>query len=589
VSPTPLAVWAPALDAVAVELAAGERRDLERADGGWWRLDGDAGHAGPYRFVVEGDLLPDPRSPWQPEGVRGPSHTVDHAAFAWTDDAWHGFPLASAVVAEVHVGTYTAAGTFDGVADELDHLVDLGVNVVELMPVNEFPGRHGWGYDGVLLYAPHHAYGGPDGLKRLVDACHDCGVAVVVDVVYNHLGPSGNHLGRFGPYFTDTYGTPWGRAVNLDGPGSDEVRRFFVGNALQWVRDYHVDGLRVDAVHAFHDRSARHFLRQLGDEVHREAAALGRTVWVIAESDLNDPRLVRSVEAGGHGLDAAWSDDLHHALHRTLTGEADGYYEDFHGLDDLAAALERVYVYDGRYSRHRDRTHGAPVGDLPRSRFVVFAQNHDQVGNRARGERLAHLVDPRRAQIAAALVLLSPMTPLLFQGEEWGATAPFPYFCDHDDPDLAEAVRRGRRAEFAAFGWAPEDVPDPQDPATFASARLDWDEFDREPHAELLAWHRHLLALRGERSELRDDRASATSVRHDARAGWLVLDRGGVVVAVNVGQEPVALGSDGSLAGRGLEVRLSNDPAPWGPDGTLTLAPGGVAVLTTRPAQESAP
>jgi maltooligosyltrehalose trehalohydrolase len=584
---TPIAVWAPALDTVAVEVAGGERWPLERADGGWWRLGRD--HDGEYRFVVDGDALPDPRSPWQPAGVRGPSHTVDHGAFAWHDAAWHGFPLAAAVLCEVHVGTFSPAGTFDGVAERLDHLVDLGVNAVELMPVNEFPGTHGWGYDGVLLYAPHHSYGGPDGLRRLVDACHDRGVAVVVDVVYNHLGPSGNHLARFGPYFTDAYRTPWGAAVNLDGPGSDEVRRFFVDNALQWVRDFHVDGLRVDAVHAFHDRSARHLLQQLGEEVHREAAALGRTAWVIAESDLNDPRLVRSPEAGGYGLDAAWSDDLHHALHRCLTGEDDGYYADFAGVADLAAALERVYVYDGRYSRHRDRRHGAPVGDLPRSRFVVFSQNHDQVGNRARGERLSQLVDTRRLQVAAALVLLAPMTPLLFQGEEWGASTPFPYFCDHDDPELAEAVRRGRRAEFAAFGWPPEDIPDPQDPATFARARLDWAELDQPPHAELLAWYRSLVVLRGSRSEVRDDRAAATAVRHDAGAGWLVLDRGGVVLVVNLGDRPVTLtGPQLGTADRGLEVHLTNDRAPCGSDGTLTLAPAGVAVLATRRAQESA-
>jgi maltooligosyltrehalose trehalohydrolase len=582
-SDTSIAVWAPRPGAAALELPTGERWPLERAGGGWWRLGRE--YAGPYRFVLDaGEPRPDPRSPWQPTGVRGPSHTVDHAEFRWTDTGWRGFPFAAAVLYELHVGTFTRAGTFDGVIERLDHLTRLGVNAVELMPVCEFPGRYGWGYDGVLLFAPHHAYGGPDALRRLVDACHDRGVAVVVDVVYNHLGPSGNHLAEYGPYFTDAYRTPWGPATNLDGAGSDEVRRFFVDNALQWVRDYHVDGLRVDAVHALLDRSARHFLEQLADEVHRTAAGLGRSAWVISESDLNDPRIVRSPEAGGFGHDAVWSDDLHHALHVTLTGETDGYYSDFHGLDDVAAALERVYVYDGRPSPHRGRTHGRPVGGLPRSRFVVFAQNHDQVGNRARGDRLGRLTGPRRVQVAAALVLLGPATPLLFQGEEWNASSPFPYFTDHDDPELAAAVRDGRRAEFAAFGWAPEDVPDPQDPSTFAAARLDWEEPARGEHRAVLRWYRSLLELRGTRLGLRDDRAVATTVRHDAAAGWLLVERGDVVVAVNVGTAPVAVPLP---AGR-WETVLTNDDAPLGPDGTLTLTADGVAVLATESTQEGA-
>ena len=491
-------MWAPRPSTVALAPAGGRPCPLERDEGGWWWSSEAV--VGEYRIVVDGEPLPDPRSPWQPAGVDGPSCTVDHAAFRWTDGSWRGRPLGGAVLYELHVGTFTPTGTFDAAIDRLDHLCDLGVDAVELMPVAEFPGRRGWGYDGVLLYAPHHAYGGPDGLKRLVDACHERGLAVVLDVVYNHLGPSGNHLGRFGPYFTDRHRTPWGDAMNLDGEDSDDVRRFLIDNAVGWIRDYHVDGLRLDAVHALVDQSATHVVEQLTAEVHDQARASGRQVWVIAESDLNDPRLVRSVDAGGLGVDAAWSDDFHHALHAAVTGERDGYYAGFGRVSALARSLTDVFVHDGRFSPHRRRHHGRPVGATRRDRFVGYSQNHDQVGNRARGERLVHLSGRGPARIAAALTLTAPFVPLLFQGEEWAASTPFLYFTDHSDAALGRAVAEGRRRELPAT--ESEEVPDPQAEATFLSSQLKWSERVHAGHAEMLQWYRTLIALRAQWPEL---------------------------------------------------------------------------------------
>jgi maltooligosyltrehalose trehalohydrolase len=542
------------------------------AGGGWWRSERP--HRGRYRFVVDGDARVDPRSPALPDGIDGWSETVDHDAFAWTDDRWTGFPLAAAVLMELHVGTFSPAGTFDGVVEHLDSLVDLGVNAIEVMPVATFGGRRGWGYDGVGLFAPHPAYGGPAGFKRLVDACHAKGIAVVLDVVYNHLGPAGNHLARFGPYFTDRYHTPWGDAVNLDGQDAGEVRRFFVDNALSWVRDHHVDGLRLDAVHAFMDRSAITFLEQLADEVHRAARQLGREVWVIAESDLNDPRLVRPPEAGGYGLDAAWSDDFHHALHTVLTGERTGYYADYGSLEQLAKAIEHVYVVDGCWSPSRGRVHGRPVGDLPRHRFLGYAQNHDQIGNRAMGDRLSMSLPPGRLHIAAALVLLAPFVPMLFQGEEWGATTPFLYFTDHADPDLGEAVRQGRRREFAAFGWDPESIPDPQADETFRRSVLDRGELASPRHADLRAWHQRLIAVR--RSRVAPDDGARARTGGD-EAGWLVVDRGSVAVAVNVGQASATV----PLPWRPAEVFGPDGPVPVPVDDdppAVTLGPDQVVV-----------
>ena len=493
-------VWAPSVERLELELAAtGERHGFAKVDRHHHELAVELAAGTDYWLRLDGgERRADPRSAHQPEGVDGPSRVVDHHAFRWTDDSWPGLQWPALAIYELHVGTFTPGGTFDAAIERLDHLLDLGVDTVELMPVAEFPGRWGWGYDGVHLWAVQSSYGGPDGLKRFVDAAHARGLAVVLDVVYNHLGPAGNYLHEFGPYFTDRYSTPWGPAVNLDGPGSDGVRQHIVDNAVMWLRDFHIDGLRLDAVHAFLDTSATHLLEGIAQAVHDEGRRVGRSVAVIAESDLNDPRLVRAVADGGHGLDAAWSDDFHHAVHAILTGERDGYYEDFGSVADIAAAWSETFVYAGRYSPHRDRRHGRPAGDVPPWRFVVALQNHDQIGNRARGDRIGHLVGPDRVKVGAALTLLSPAVPLIFQGEEWAASGPFPYFTDHSDPELAEAVRKGRRAEFAAFGWSPEDIPDPQAEETYRSAVLDWTELRRDGHAEMLEWYAQLLRLRKE-------------------------------------------------------------------------------------------
>jgi maltooligosyltrehalose trehalohydrolase len=429
----------------------------------------------------------------------------------------------------------------------------------------------------VALFAPQSTYGGPEGLKRLVDACHARGLAVVLDVVYNHLGPSGNYLGRFGPYFSDRHRTPWGQAVNLDGAGSHEVRRFLADNARHWFRRYHVDGLRLDAVHAFVDTSAVHFLEQLAEEVDRLEAELGRHLALVAESDQNDPRVVRERAGGGYGIDAQWNDDFHHALHVALTEERAGYYGDFRGLGDLAKAYRDAFVYDGRFSPARDRIHGRPAAGLESRRFLAYLQNHDQVGNRARGDRSSHLMSTGRLKVAAALVLASPFLPMLFQGEEWGARTPFPYFTDHEDAELAASVSHGRREEFAAFGWRPEDVPDPQDPATFERARLDWSEPDREPHRGLLAWHRSLVSLRRRHPALgAGGRLGETLVRYDEAARWLVVTRGDVCLAANLGPpQQVPLG-----AGAGRRLLLASEAAIRPPeDGVLALPADSAAIL----------
>ncbi len=557
-------MWAPAADRVEV-VVGGTGHPMEARPSGWWEASvADAGHGTDYGFVLDGsdEVLPDPRSPWQPNGVHGQSRVYDHGRFAWTDQHWHGRPLPGSVLYEMHVGTFTPEGTFDAATDRLDHLVALGIDAVELLPVASFPGRHGWGYDGVHLWAPHEPYGGPDGLKRFVDAAHARGLAVVLDVVYNHLGPDGNRLGSFGPYFTSAHATPWGDAVNFDQEGSDEVRAFVVQNALMWLRDYHFDGLRLDAVHAITDHSATHLLEELGRAVAAESAHLGRQLFLIAESDLNDPRLVTSREAGGYGLDAQWSDDFHHALHAALTGERQGYYCDFGSLETLKKALTRVFVHDGTMSTYRGRHHGRPVNvrETPAHRFLGFLQNHDQVGNRASGDRIGALLpSPGLLKVGAALLLLAPFTPMLFMGEEWGASTPWCYFTDHRDPELARAVSEGRRREFARHGWAGE-VPDPQAVDTFRRSVLDWTEPDDPYHADLLEWHRALIALRRSEPDLNDPRPAAVQVGTDeSTARWLVMRRGGIGVAANLGDVPVALPA--GPPGARPRLLLASDPA----------------------------
>ncbi|MGW4868871.1 malto-oligosyltrehalose trehalohydrolase [Streptomyces chartreusis] len=575
-------VWAPQADRVTLhcEGATGAlERDPDRA--GWWRGEAEARDGTRYGFALDdGPVLPDPRSRRQPDGPDGLSAVVDQGTYAWRTE-WAGRPLPGAVLYELHVGTYTREGTLDAAAGRLEHLAELGVTHVELMPLSPFPGRHGWGYEGVSLWAVHEPYGGPEALKRFVDRAHELGLGVVLDVVHNHFGPSGNYLPVFGPYLTDTHQTPWGAAVNLDAPGSDEVRAYLVQSALAWLRDYRIDGLRLDAVHALKDTRACHFLEELSTAVDALAADLGRPLSLIAESDLNDPQLITAREAGGLGLHAQWNDDFHHTLHVALTGESKGYYADFARapMAGLAKTLTGGWFHDGTYSSFRGRRHGRPL-DRSRTaahRLLGYAQTHDQVGNRAQGDRLAATVSPGLLACAATLTLTAPFTPMLFMGEEWAAGTPWQFFTDHTDPELAEAVRRGRRREFAAHGWAEEDVPDPQDPATRERSCLDWSELDREPHARVLAWYRRLIALRHEQPDLTDPDLADTKVAYDERERWLAFRRGDVRVAVNLAKEPAAI----PLGPRKADVLAAWEPveAP-GADGVLHV-PGesGVVLL----------
>ncbi len=567
-------VWAPSPERV--DLLLGKQAyPMVPASDGWWELEvPEAGPGTRYLFSLDGGPgRPDPRSASQPEGVDGPSEVVDHDAFQWSDSRWRGVPLPGAVLYEMHIGTFSPAGTFHGAIEHLPHLVELGIDAVELLPVAEFSGNRGWGYDGVDLFAPHHAYGGPEGLKRLVDACHAAGLGVVLDVVYNHLGPAGNYLPECGPYFSSRHKTNWGDALNFDGPYSTEVRRFVVDNALAWLRDYHLDGLRLDAVHAIVDDSALHLLEQMAAEMRALSAGLGRNLLLIAESDLNDPKFVRSPAAGGFGLDASWADEWHHALHAVLTGERSGYYEDFGSLALLAKSLKQAWVFDGIWSPHRRRVHGRSPEDLAGDRFVVSTQNHDQVGNRALGDRTATLMSEGRLKVAAALLLTSPFVPLLFQGEEWAASTPFQYFTDHPDPELGRAVSEGRRREFSSFGWEPEQVPDPQDRATFERSKLDWSEPAGE-HKGMLDWYRKLVALRRSHPSAADPRRDAIEVNFDEDAGWLVFSRPGLAVVANIGGSAVAV----PLQGFG-KVLAASDPAVEVEGGLVCLPPDTVGVL----------
>lgn len=493
-------VWAPYAKSVALKLVDQDRImvPMQRDEQGYFEtvVTGVAPRAR-YRYVLDGGKeRPDPASRFQPDGVHGPSVVVDPTSFRWTDIGWKGMALDEFIIYELHVGTFTKEGTFEAIIPHLPYLRDtVGITAIELMPVAEFPGRRNWGYDGVHPFAPQSSYGGPQGMKRLVDACHAAGLAVILDVVYNHLGPEGNYLGDYGPYFTDRYRTPWGSAINYDGPDSDEVRQYVVDNALYWVTEYHIDGLRLDAIHGIFDFSAQHVLKDVASAVHNQAQRLGRQVNVIAESDLNDTRVIDPPSVGGYGLDGQWNDDFHHALRVVVAGEQKGYYGDFHGLTDLAAAVRNGFVYSARYSAYRRRRHGNSSRHCRPSQFVVFSQNHDQIGNRAVGDRLSTQLPWDALKVIRALVLLSPNIPLLFMGEEYGETAPFQYFIEHGDPDLIEAVRQGRRREFAHFGWNPEDIPDPQDSATFERSRLNRERLDDRQTA-LLRWSQALIRLR---------------------------------------------------------------------------------------------
>ncbi len=569
-------VWGPRAKRVSV-MVDGARYAMEQEPRGWWAATVETAHAGSrYGFLLDDDEspLPDPRSMRQPDGVHGLSEVVDHAAFAWSDDGWRAPTLGSSVIYELHVGTFTQEGTLDAAIGRLEYLRELGITHLSLMPLAAAEGERGWGYDGVALYAPLEAYGGPDAVKRFVDAAHQRGLSVLIDVVYNHFGPSGNYTARFGPYLTDQHTTPWGSAMNFEAAGSAEVREFFIDNALMWLGDYHFDGLRIDAVHAFIDRSAIHFLEQLEEEVRTLGNHTGRRYAVIAESDLNDPRLVTEREAGGYGLDAQWSDDFHHALWVVLTGERTGYYQDFGSMAELSKAVREAFVYQGQYSPHRKRNHGRPIGALPADRFLGFIQNHDQVGNRAQGERLSQIVDMGRAKIAAAMVLLSPFVPMLFAGEEFAASTPFLYFTDFQDKELGRLVSEGRRREFVAFGWAPEEVPDPQAEETFLRSKLRWEEISEGVHAEMLDWYRRLIAFRREeiaptRSELRQ-----AAVEFDEGEKWLRMKHGRIEVAFNAGISEVRL-----AVKYNHELVLASTPEVTCRGSDLRLPAGSVAVM----------
>jgi maltooligosyltrehalose trehalohydrolase len=556
-------VWAP--DHERVRLIVDDISYTMRKVGGWWYAEANGID---YGFLLDDEdtPLPDPRSAWQPHGVHGLSRRYDHAAFQWTDGGWTGRALPGSVIYELHVGTFTEQGTFAGAIGRLDHLVELGVDLVELLPVNAFDGVAGWGYDGVGWGAVHEPYGGPDGLKQFVDACHARGLGVLLDVVYNHLGPSGAYLDRFGPYFAGR--TIWGPALNLDGPGSDEVRRLVIDNALGWLRDFHIDGLRLDAVHALADRRATHVLEELAVEVDGLSAALRRPLHLIAESDLNDPKLITPREAGGYGLSAQWCDDLHHVLHVALTGEVDGYYTDFGQPGALVTTLRQAFFHAGTWSSFRQRTHGRPV-DLRRTpgyRFLCYLQNHDQIGNRAQGDRLTATIPAARQLCGAAIVLCSPYTPMIFMGEEWAAGTPWQFFASFPDPELAEAVRTGRREEFAQHGWGAAEVPDPMDPATVTRSTLRWDELHDPAHQAVFDTYRQLITLRKTHPELADPRLDQFTV--DSQDGALMLRRGSLRVAVNLGAPATVvldrragevLLSAGEVAVRGNEVELRSD------------------------------
>lgn len=537
-------VWAPTATRVAIRID-GDDRPLAQQTDGEWTTDTPVPDGTDYWIVVDGEPYPDPRSRRQPEGVHGASRVFDAEQFGWTDGSWNGRQLAGGIIYELHIGTFTPEGTLDSAIERLDHLVELGVDFVELLPVNGFNGEYNWGYDGVLWFTVHEAYGGPAAYQRFVDACHARDLAVLQDVVYNHLGASGNYLPKFGPYLTDASANTWGASVNLAEPA---VRRYILDNATMWMRDYHVDGLRLDAVHALLDPTDKHLLQELSEETDALSAFLGRPLTLIAESDLNDPKLITPREAGGYGLTAQWSDDYHHALHVALTGETTGYYADFASLGALAKAATRGFFHNGTYSSFRGRGHGFPVDPrTPTWRLVTFAQDHDQIGNRAIGDRLTATCDVELLSIAAVLTLAGPFTPMLFMGEEWAASTPWQFFTSHPEEELGRATAEGRIAEFARMGWDPSVVPDPQDPQTFTRSKLDWSELEHGDHARLLALYRELGTLRRTVAELTDPRFGNLAAQFNDEEKLFRLDRAGVTILVNLGNRPHPLDVAGEI------------------------------------------
>jgi maltooligosyltrehalose trehalohydrolase len=587
-------VWAPRARALAVRLR-GETFPLERRAGEVFEaVVRGAGAGTDYAYVIDGEReRPDPVSRWQPHGVHGASRVVDPAAFAWRDGGWRGVPLEQYIIYELHVGTFTPDGTFAAAISRLPHLTSLGVTAVELMPVAEFPGGRNWGYDGTHLFAPQSSYGGPDGLRALVDACHAAGLAVILDVVYNHVGPEGNYLAEYAPYFTDRYRTPWGRAINFDGADSDGVRRHVATNAASWFDEYHVDALRLDAVHGIFDFSARHILEEIAAAAR--AAAPGRAAHVIAESDLNDVRVIRPAALGGHGIDAQWSDDFHHALRAVQTGEARGYFSDFGEVAQLGKAIAESFVYDGVHSRHRRRRHGSRAADLPGRQFVICIQNHDQIANASQGRRITELVGREAHAAAATLLFGAPALPLLFMGEEYAARAPFLYFVSHSDEALIAAVREGRRRELAdlAEQAAPGALADPQAVATFLACRLDWSLPERAPHAGMLALYRDLIALRRREPCLSNGRKDLTVAWTSEAVRSIAIERGDpsgrrALVVANLGDAAAAV-PHGAAAGA-YRLALATDRPRYGgaaaPDPSLELSGGdGAIALPPRTAR----
>ena len=575
-------VWAPRAQTVELEIG-GARVPMVKGAEDWWTPEGDVVWAEgiDYGYVIDGadTALPDPRSRRQPKGVHSLSRTFDASSHVWRDSGWQGKALQGSVIYELHVGTFTPGGTFDSAVERLDYLVDLGVTFVEIMPVNAFNGTHNWGYDGVLWFAVHELYGGPAGYQRFVDECHARGLGVVQDVVYNHLGPSGNYLPQFGPYLGSA-GTTWGDALNLDGEGSAEVRAYILDNAAMWFRDYHVDALRLDAVHALHDSSSLHLLAEMAARTDALALELGRPLTLIAESDLNDASMVAPRGLGGYGVTAQWDDDYHHAAHVAVTGETFGYYADFDSLEAFAKVLSGGFFHDGSYSSFRGRAHGAPIdtSQVPAWKLVTFTEDHDQIGNRAAGDRPSQNLDDDSLAIEAVLAVMTPFTPMLFMGQEWAATTPFQFFTSHPEPELGRATAEGRLAEFKEMGWDPATVPDPQASETFLNSKLDWSELEAGRHARIHSLYRELIALRA--SSLGDGTTFAHETSFDEDDRWLSYSVAGLIVVVNFSQENRAV-----RVGEGeLVFRTSADTQLEG--ASVTLPGRSAAVLRGTTAAE---